>query len=178
MTQKFTTRAELEAHFAAAAPLFEKMEAQTQEERDRWQAELDMLKRRTETAHELVDLGDGNMFAIRTGLTAPQMEELRELERLRRDTGPEDTDAQDEITFMTLQMVTANPLLTRDWFRDHKADYALLDAAEVITSFYERRVERQRERLQRIAALVTFRPEPAGADARELPALHGVPGSP
>jgi hypothetical protein len=178
MTQKFTTLAEVEAHFKAAAPLFEKLEAQTQEERERWQAELGMLKRRTETAHELIDLGGGNMFAIRTGLTATQMEEIQKLEQLRRSTSPDDTEAQDEITFMTLQMVAANPLLTREWFREHKADYALMDAAEVITSFYEGRVEQQRERLRRIAALVSFRPEPVRTDARDVHALHGVPGSP
>jgi hypothetical protein len=178
MTQKFTTLAEVEAHFAQAAPLFRKMEAQTAEERERWQAELDMLKRRTETAHELIDLGGGNMFAIRTGLTATQMEEIQRLEQLRRSTDPGDTDTLDEITYMSLQMVTANPLLTREWFREHKADYALMDAAEVITSFYEGRVEQQRERLRRIAALVSFRPEPVRADARDVPALHGVPGSP
>jgi hypothetical protein len=178
MTQKFTTLAEVEAHFAQAAPLFRKLEAQTAEERERWQAEIDMLKQRTETAHELIDLGGGNMFAIRTGLTATQMEEIQRLEQLRRSTDPGDTDTLDEITYMSLQMVTANPLLTREWFREHKADYALMDAAEVITSFYEGRVEQQRERLRRIAALVSFRPEPVRADARDVPALHGVPGSP
>ena len=121
MTQKrFTTLAEVEAHFAKVAPLFEKLNAQTQEERGRWQAELDMLKRRTETAHELVDLGDGNMFAIRTGLTAPQLEELQELAKMRATLDPNDLEALDEVTYMTLHMVAANPALTRDWFREHK----------------------------------------------------------
>jgi hypothetical protein len=178
MTQKFTTRAEVDAHFAKVAPLFAKLEAQTQEERDRWQAELDMLKRRTETAYDTIDLGGGNMLAIRTGLTAPQLEELQELVKMQATLDPNDLEALDEVTYMTLHMVAANPLLTRDWFREHKADYAVLDAVEMITGFYERRVERQRERFRRIAALTSFRPEPAGAEARELPALHGVPGSP
>jgi hypothetical protein len=154
---------------AAAEPLRRQMQERDDAGAARWDAEIAMLARRVETACEDVDLGNGDRLAIRVALTN---DETSRLEELMPRAGHEEADAE------ILAIMTANPILTKEWFLENRDRYGTADMAEVVVAFYEARAEKQRERFRRVAALKSFRPEPAGAGRVGVPSPDGIQGSP
>ena len=90
---------------------------------------------------------------------------------VKRVLSEKDNDAANELTFEMLEIVTANPLLTREWFRDNQDKYAMSDMLTIILGFYESRVEENRARMERIKNSGSFRPEPAGPELRGVSPL-------
>lgn len=137
----------------------------------RWVNEIEMLERRThkgDGAFELLDLGQGDMIAIRVALPEPDLARLRILDAEKVSLNPDVDSARiDEIACELLGIVTANPVLTKEYWIRHREDgYSPTDGAEVILSFYEGRARRDQERVKRLATLRAFRDKPPGAELR------------
>ena len=174
VANKKYTPEEIEENFKLAKPLFDKLAQSTQEENAKWTREIANLERRTRTKIVDIDIGDGDTIAVRTHLSQRAMRRLGEIEREKR--GTKDIDAQNELSYEELEIVTANPLLTRQWFRENQDNYPLNDMVTVIVGFYEAIADQQREKLRRVKSATSFLEKPNGAELRGLPALHADNG--
>lgn len=151
--------------------IFKSLEGLSEAEALKWVNEIEMLERRThksDGAHEFLDLGQGDQVAIRVALPETDLILLRTLDAEKVTLTPGVDGARlDEIACELLGIVTANPILTKEYWMRHRQDgYSPSDGAEVIIGFYERRALRNRERNQRLAALGAFREKPPGAELR------------
>lgn len=160
----------------------------------KWADEIAMLERRVREEFTFVNLGGDDKIALRACLSNAEMAEISRLDKKRSELGKEvkipdpknpkakptarrvltekDNDAANELTFEMLEIVTANPLLTRDWFRDNQDRYAMGDMMTIILGFYEAKVEENRARMERIKNSGSFRTEPARPELRGVPPLH------
>ncbi len=196
MTRQHTPKelAEAERLLKEGQPLIDRVEREAQAEKERWAGEIAMLERRVREEFTFVNLGGDDKIAIRACLSNTEMTEIGRLDKRRSSLGKDvkipdpkdpkakpkvkrvltekDNDAANEITFEMLEIVTANPLLTREWFRENQEKYALGDMLTIILGFYESRVEEDRARMERIKSAGRFRTDIPG------PELRGVPASP
>lgn len=140
--------AEIEESLAKAQPLFDKMNARYTAENNRWANEIAMLERRVNTLYEDVDLGNGDKIAVRTALSEEEMNELGELEQhLSADCSPEE---KGEIAYRQLELLTANPYLTADWFRENRDKWPTIDGLSIILGYAENKIRQQRDRVEKI----------------------------
>lgn len=159
----------------------------------KWADEIAMLERRVREEFTFVNLGGDDKIALRACLSNAEMAEITRLDKKRSELGKEvkipdpknpkarprvrrvltekDNDAANELTFEMLEIVTANPLLTRDWFRDNQDKYAMGDMLTIILGFYESRIEENRARMERIKNSTSFRTESEGPELRGVSPL-------
>jgi len=140
-------------------------------DRERWQSEIAMLERRVKNETSYVDLGNGDKIAIRLCLSDAEMKEISELQKeMGNPDIPE--DEREFATFRILEIATANPLLTVDWFRDNRNSFATSDMLAVILGFYEAQVEERRKQLDRVRSAGRFRTDNARSELRGISSLH------
>ena len=166
---------EIDRILKEAEPLFEERRVREEADRKRWASEIAMLERRVREETVDVDLGSGDTLAIRACLSEAEGKKIAKLEKERRDLDPEDPKSQakmDEIAYEILEMVTANPLITKDWLKKNRDRFAVSDMLAVTFAWYQA----QADRFRRMQDLKSFRPEPAGTELRGVPALHGDSG--
>lgn len=128
-------------------PNFDLIKAAEDAETLKWQNEIRMLERRPKTEYEEVDLGGGDKLAIRTAITVAESRRIAELEKERKPLDPEkDQDRLNEIQYEILEIMTANPLLTRRWFAENQDRYSLVDALQISLAFHDFIVNRAMKR--------------------------------
>ena len=109
----------------------------------KWQNEIAMLERRVYSEYEDVDLGNGDRIAIRTALSEKESRYIGELEAERAGLDSKTDIARlNEIAYEILELMTANPMLTRDWFEANRDKFALSDVLQISQAFYEQVVQR------------------------------------
>lgn len=136
---------------------FGKLREHTRATDSQWDREIALLQHRVAEQFEQVDIGGGDTLAIRTCLSDEESERFISLlaESERKDaTANERATA----TYQILALITANPLMTEDWFRDNRANYATMDLMGVLVGFLESRAIQQRERVKRVKDIASFRP--------------------
>jgi Na+/phosphate symporter len=150
------TPEEIDAALNQAKPLFEKMEQRYAAENNKWANEIATLERRVNTLYEDVDLGNGDRIAIRTALSEKESKRVGKLEEERTTLDKEhDLDRLNDISYELLEIFTANPMLTKTWFKKNGDKFALNDALKIMFSFYESLVRRAGQTQQ----IEKFRPD-------------------
>ncbi|MDY6966992.1 MAG: hypothetical protein SVM80_13725 [Halobacteriota archaeon] len=104
---------------------------------DKWTKEIDRLERRVTDQYEDVDLGNGDTLAIRTRLSALESNQLdQKLKKLKTAGDNDNADESNSIMCEIISVVTANPLLTKDYLMNNMDKYATLDVINAVESFY------------------------------------------
>jgi hypothetical protein len=153
---------------------FDLIRTETQNETKRWQREIATLERRVREESEDVDLGNGDLIAVRTCLSNAESQKIAALEEERASLSPEsDSVRLDEIAYEILEIMTANPLLTAAWFRENPDKFAVSDMVRLTIGFYRARVAMKSRGVRNAAS---FRREPAGPELRGVSEVSRNPG--
>jgi len=159
-----------------ATPLFEQRKITEQAERERWSHEIAMLERRVRDEYVEIDLGGGDTLAIRTALSEVESIKLGELYKQwftpMKKPDKNAVTAKKKVSYEIIALVTANPLITRDWLEQNPDRFSTDDAVHAIISYAEERQKRENDRARGLIETLTFRPLQAGAE------LRGVSPSP
>lgn len=169
--------AEAERILKEAEPLFKEREVREQAEKERWAREIAMLERRVKEDYVDIDLGHGDTLAIRTCLSNEESGRLGELYQTwfapLKEPDKNAIAKRKKVSYEIIELVTANPAITKDWLRKNPDKFATDDMVNAIFTWAELRQKRENERAQRLVSAVLFRQEPEGAGLRELPAETG-----
>ena len=111
-----------------------------------------------------MDIGGGDRLAIRTCLSDEESEEFVRL--LAESEKGKNLQARATATYQLLALITANPKLTADFFKTNRSQYATTDVMAVLVGFLENRAIQQRDRVQRVKDIASFRPEREGSELR------------
>jgi hypothetical protein len=179
MVRKHTPEelAEAERILKEAEPLFKEREIREQAEKERWVKEIAMLERRVKEDHVDIDLGHGDTLAVRTCLSDEESGRLGDLYKTwftpLKKPDKNAIAKRKEVSYEIIELVTANPAITKDWLKSNPDKFATDDMVNAIFTWAELRQKRENERAQRLVSAVLFRQEPEGAGIRELPAETG-----
>ncbi len=151
MTSRTIDPAEALTLLRGHQPNFDKMQAAEILQQNRDLDEIAMLERRVNTLYEDVDLGNGDTIRVRTALSEEESVEYNTLQQRLADATEEE---KSEITYRQLEIMTANPLLTAEWFRDNQDKWPVNDALAVASGFLENQLQVRKDR---VANLQRFR---------------------
>lgn len=140
--------------------IFEKFDALTAEEKEKWQREIKQLEQRVEE-HTDLDIGNGVKIAIYTRLNekrkkvyAELVKELKslgtivkvgtgvldavgkEIEEEKTVLSETDEKRAEEIAYEIMAFATINPLFTVDWFKENPDKFAMEDLLNNIFMYY------------------------------------------
>ena len=143
---------------------FELIRQSSRTSEERWDYEIGLLQRRVAEQFEEVDIGGGDRLAIRTCLSDEESEEFVRL--LAESEKGKNLQARATATYQLLALITANPKLTADFFKTNRLQYATTDVMGLLVGFLENKGEQQRQRVQRVKDITSFRPEREGSELR------------
>lgn len=128
---------------------FDRIRAAENADNLRWQREIAMLERRVQSLYEEIDLGNGDTIAVRTALSEEEVDQLNEIEKRLKGENLT-TDERNELAYQQLELLTANPYLTAEWFRTNRDKWPVMDGLEIILRFAESQMKRRKERFNAI----------------------------
>lgn len=154
------------------ASLKQKYPQHIEAENEKWQNEISALETRVKTNIIDIDIGNGDTIAIKGSLSEQDVRHIQALDKKRRlmsgdHTGnteytEQDIDALTDISYEILELVTANPYITKEWLRDNPDKFSSEDMMKVVIGYYEN-VE---GRLKRIDGIANFRKDDARTKLR------------
>lgn len=120
-------------------PKFIAFKQSTKEEDTKWAAEIEMLTRRIGNETDYVDLGNGDKIAVRTRLSYAEIELM---DKLAKDSNElqkngKITEAND-LLYEMYAIITANPLITKEFLREHKDSYSFNDMITIVKGYQEK----------------------------------------
>jgi hypothetical protein len=147
------TKADLNSHEAKAN--FELLRKSTEEEKHKWDSEIEFLEKRPQIMYVNITLsGNGLMpdgtIAIKTHLSQREEKRLIELNNGIKK-------GEEDAAFDIVELATMNPLITKDYLKTNPDRFSITDMIDVITGYYENRGKLEQERKERINSIVTFR---------------------
>lgn len=145
-------------------PSFKKMKEMTAMEEAHWKEEINILQSRVENATVDVDLGNGQKIAIRVALTDAETTRLNWLEEQTKKT--KDSEKAIEYTCESIAIITANPLITKEYLMKNREKYSPSDLLSLILGYLEVRLKEQHRRIAAIQSAITFRSNGTGAELR------------
>ena len=133
----------------------EKFRHQGDVNEERWGREISLLERRVKTNTHEIEIGEkGETIEIRISLSDYEMGEIARLDNIRQALDPkEDVDQITIITYKILGAITANPILTAEWFAENRTKYSTEDMLAVTLSYFES----MSKRAKRVAEIQQFR---------------------
>ena len=158
MASESDAEAELKANYKA------KKTAQD----EKWQHEIELLESHiTSNIKDIPIDNNGGTIAIRASPNDTDMDKIAKLEQKRSKLGTKDDegnkiltdeeiDKANEIAWEVLATVTANPLMTVEWFANNRDKYSTEDMMMVTLGFYED----METRMQRVSEVKQFRNKP------------------
>lgn len=151
---------EIKRNLEARLPLQKEAERKIADQNLQWQKEIDALESRV--THEVaeIDLGGGATIAIRLCLLGSEVERLDTLEKTQK-TEP-DPEKRAEMASEMIEIITANPLITKEWLMANRDKYSPADVLTLLLGYMEVRLQERTERIKRLRAAAIFRPEPSG----------------
>lgn len=171
LTPEVKARALAAVEAAKQRGTFSEMEKMSSSDQAKWENEVAMLQMRVYTAHQDVDIGGGDTIAVRTSLLDSEVSRLEELERKKAvETDPE---AQAAISCEMLEIITANPLITKDWLLNNREMYSPSDLLSILLGYMEVRLREKADMIARLQSAVSFRKVRAGPELRGVPAPSG-----
>lgn len=132
------------------------------DEGDRWAKELDMLTTRVKLDIVELDLGNGDIIAVRGALSEQEMQHIQKLTKNRDAvaSGKKSSDLDETqlnemnmISYEILEIVTANPTLTKEWFQENPDKFSTEDMLKVVFNYFDRMTERAK----RAETITSFR---------------------
>lgn len=157
-----------------AEKLVEKYDKLKGEEDAKWQKEIELLETRVQSNFKDIAIDDkGGTIAIRASLSDAETGKIAKLDRERLKLGTKDkegniilTDKEiaevDALTFEILEIVMANPLMTKKWFATNRDKYSTEDMLKVTLGYYDEMAAR----VQRVSSIKEFRTTPARTELR------------
>jgi len=151
------------------AKLLAKFEKADADDKDKWIHEIELLGTRVQTNFKDIPIDDnGGTIAIKASLSDRDMGEIAKLDQKRSKIGKIDEKGNpiltekeieevNEIAWEVLGMVTANPLMTEEWFANNREKYSTEDMMTVSLGYYDNIAERAR----RASEIQQFRNKPA-----------------
>jgi hypothetical protein len=158
--------AEFEKTLASRAPARQVRDKLIAEDDARWEREVATLQSRVYSAFVDVDIGGGDKIAVRTSLLDEEVKRMGQLEN-QRDT-EKDPTKQEEISCEMIEIITANPLITKDWLLTNKDKYSPSDLLSIILGYMEVRLRERAERIAGLRSAALFRPNEEGPSLRSL----------
>lgn len=170
--------AEIDLELEKAKTVFDRMYAGQEDEQRLWAEEIAMLESRVKHNYRDLELPGGGRIRVRSCLTGPEMERLDDLEKQRiACANGNDAKGMNEAVYQILEIVTANPRLTAEYFRKNPTRYSQIDIITIGLGYYEGQVRDLQERAEKVRRAISFRKNQGGAGIRGLPAEVGVPES-
>jgi hypothetical protein len=133
----------------------EKFRHQGDVNEERWAREISLLERRVETNTHRVEIGEeGETIEIRISLSDYEVGEIVRLDNIRTALDVKsDMDKINEITYKILGAITANPIMTAEWFAGNRTKYSTEDMLGITLSYFES----MDKRAKRVAEIQQFR---------------------
>lgn len=122
---------------------------------DKWQREITLLETRVKSNFKDITIDKkGGTIAIRASLSDAETGRIAELdrERLKLDVAKDEIKIN-TLTYEILEIVTANPMLNKDWFANNRDKFSTEDMLKVILGYYDEMAERVR----RVSSIKGFR---------------------
>ena len=135
--------------------LIEKFDKLTAEEKDKWQHEIELLESRVQTNFKDIPIDEnGGTIAIRASISDAEAGRIAKLDRERLKLNVEKDERQiNALTYEILEIVTANPIMTKEWFANNRKSYSTEDMLKVILGYYDEMATRVR----RVSSIKEFR---------------------
>jgi hypothetical protein len=157
-TKKLTPD-EIEAKLQRAAPVLKKFDQKIEQRNDDWANEIAILESRVTSETVTVYL-DGEKrqqpIKLRVCLSDAEMRKIAKLfsgkDKLDMSK-PEDVEKANELTYEIIEMVTANPMITKEWLKANTDKYSQQDMLALIMSF----MRAMEDRAQSVAKAQNFR---------------------
>lgn len=119
----------------------------------KWQNEITLLERRVKTNFIDIDLGNGDTIAIRASISDAEAGRISKIDKERLKLGSRDEegnltlsegeeDKANKLTYEILAIVTANPIMTEEFFAENRERYSTEDMLHVILGYQEQMVNR------------------------------------
>lgn len=135
----------------------DKFQTKIDDEEGKWQDEIENLERSVETHIVNVPIGDkkkGKTIAIRGSLSDFEMGEISELDNIRKTLNlANDLKIINQITYVMLGIILANPIMTSEWLANHRTKYSTESMLNAYLVYQEQMVTRA----ERIAKIQNFR---------------------
>lgn len=186
---------ELRDQLDARKPQQEERDKKIQDELRKANATIRMLERRTRTLSFEMDLGNGDMIAVRSHLSPAELERMGEILTIRYSIlktleGLPDTPEKDvrvlelmaifeDVWLELISIIIADPTITHRWLQDNSDMISKEDMLRIYLAYkgVQKRIADERE--AQIQNAISFRTDPAGTGIRESsgPVGDTQPGS-
>ena len=144
-------------HLAEHKEELDKFKSKISEQEGNWEEEIALLERRVTTNIIKVPIGDkkkGEFLSIRGSLSNFEINEIVKLDNLRKGLSIEDDlDLINQTTYVILELILANPIMTAKWLAENQTKYSTED----MLAAYLTHQEGMTERARRVAQIKQFR---------------------
>lgn len=152
--------------------LKEKRDAAIQVKDEKWQREIELLERRTETNIEDVELEKGGTIATYSSLSQEGRLKIADLfDGLKKMGDPEgwgnkELIQSDNIMYEVFEIMTPNPYFTKEWFKNNPKGFSQNDIERLILRARAVQLKKEVQEQVRIRKVKSFRAKPNGAKLR------------
>lgn len=136
----------------------------------KWLDEIKNLERRITEEVADIDLGNNTTIAVRMSLTGTETARLNALDKMQEtETVPE---KRDELASEMIAIITANPLITKEWLMENRNSYSPADVMLVLMGYLEVKAKERIDHVRKLQSAAIFRRKSPGPELRKVPALH------
>lgn len=152
--------------------LIEEFDKLNAEEKDKWQREIDLLERRTETNIEDVELEKGGAIATYSSLAQEGRIKISDLfDKLKglgepENWGKKEFVESDDIIYEVFEIMTPNPHFTKEWFKNNPKRFSQNDIERLIFRARAVQLKKEIQEQKRIRDVTSFRAKPGGTKLR------------
>lgn len=146
--------------------LIEKFDKLNAEDKKKWQHEIELLERRTETNIEDVELEKGGTIATYSSLSQEGRLRIADLfDRLKKMGDPEkwgnkELIQSDDIMYEVFEIMTPNPHFTKEWFKNNPKGFSQNDIERLILRARAVQLKKEIQEQGRIRGIKSFRAKP------------------
>lgn len=152
--------AQAKAALDARAPARAERDAKLAAENSRWEREIASLESRVHNESAEVDLGNGATIAIRLCLLESETDRVDFLEKAIKVEKSDLERAQ--MASELIEIITANPLITKEWLMNNRDKYSPSDVALVLLGYMEVKLEERKAHFTRLQSAMDFRKNKVG----------------
>lgn len=139
---------------------------------EKWQREIELLERRTETNIEDVELEKGGTIATYSSLSQEGRLKIADLfDKLKKMGDPEEWGNKeliqsDNIMYEVFEIMTPNPHFTKEWFKNNPRGFSQNDIERLILRARAVQLKKEVQEQGRIRGIKSFRTKPSGDKLR------------
>lgn len=138
---------------------FKKMAELDKQNEAKWEKEIASLENRVVTETATIDIGNGTTIDIRLCLLDSESKRLDELDKESKLLGdaPENEEKKAEMVCEMIEIITANPLITKKWLMENRDKYSPTDVLAILFGYREVRLQERLSKIKRIKSAIDFR---------------------